>query len=254
MVSIDVKIFRGEPGNQYWQTFRIPIEPGMNVISVLMQIQRNPVTIEGELTTPVAWESGCLEEVCGACAMLINGYPRQACTALIENLIQENGSTISLAPLTKFPLIRDLVVDRSLMFEHLKHVKAWVEVDGYYHAGSGPRLSQEKQEVSYRLSTCMSCGCCSEACPQVNSHSSFIGPAPIAQVRLFSIHPTARLLHADRVRALQEDGGVSQCGNAQNCVRVCPKNLPLADAIAAAGRDTTLQAWYDLFGLQERCL
>ena len=51
----------------------------MNVISALMEIQRNPVNAKGEKTTPVVWESNCLEEVCGACSMVINGKPRQAC-------------------------------------------------------------------------------------------------------------------------------------------------------------------------------
>lgn len=250
MNTVTLKILRSTSAQeaQYWETFELERRPGLNVISALMEIQKRP------LTTPVAWESGCLEEVCGSCSMLINGVPRQACTALIEQIIQQTGgtSTITLAPLTKFPRIRDLVVDRSIMFEQLKRVKAWVEVDGVYHTGPGPLISPRKQEVMYRLSTCMTCGCCSEACPQVNRHSSFIGPSPIAQVRLFSIHPTGRQSHPERLRVLQGEGGVGSCGNAQNCVRVCPKKIPLTDSIAAAGRDTTLQAMYDVFGLPER--
>lgn len=248
-----LKVFRGDPGKQYWETFALEMQPGMNVIAALMQIQKNPVTSDGKETTPVVWESGCLEEVCGACSMLINGYPRQACTALLFSITQQTGcDTITLAPLTKFPLIRDLVVDRSSMFENLKRVRAWVEVDGYYDAEVGPTVSREQQEVMYRLSTCMTCGCCSEACPQVNKRSAFIGPAPIAQVRLFSIHPTARLQHQERMRSLLEEGGISNCGNAQNCVRVCPKKIPLTDSIAFAGREATKQAIHDIFGAPER--
>jgi succinate dehydrogenase / fumarate reductase iron-sulfur subunit len=253
--KVYIKVFRGETGNQHWETFDLNVVPGMNVIAALMEIRKNPVTIDGKVSTPVVWESGCLEEVCGACSMLINGYPRQACTALLLPIMQQTkSSTITLAPLTKFPLIRDLVVDRSSMFENLKRIKAWVEVDGYYDAGTGPVVSKDQQEVMYVLSTCMSCGCCSEACPQVNSRSSFIGPAPISQVRLFSIHPTARLLHQDRMRALLAEGGIANCGNAQNCVRVCPKKIPLTDSIAFAGRQATRQAIHDIFGAPERPL
>lgn len=252
-MTVILNIFRGTPGNQYWEQFEIAVKQGTNVISALMEIQKNPVTTKGVSTTPVAWEQGCLEEVCGSCSMLINGVPRQACSALLSNIISETGkNVISLAPFTKFPLIRDLVVDRSSMFDQLKRIKAWVEVDGYYDAGPGPHVSQTKQEVMYRISNCMTCGCCSESCPQVNQHSKFMGPAAIAQVRLFSIQETARLLHPERLRVLQEDGGIASCGNAQNCVRVCPKKIPLTDSIAAAGRETTVQALRDLFGLPER--
>ena len=248
-----LKIFRGAPGKQYFEEFSLERRPGFNVISALMEIQQNPVDSQGKVTTPVAWESGCLEEVCGACSMLINGRPRQACTALIETIIAETQSTtITLAPFTKFPLVRDLVVDRTAMFDNLQRVRAWVEVDGYFDEGYGPTIAPVKQEIMYALSTCMTCGCCSEACPQVNEHSPFMGPAPIGQVRLFSIHPTARVQHKERMRVMQTDAGVGSCGNAQNCVRVCPKNVPLTDAIAAVGRDATISAFQDLFGLPER--
>ncbi len=49
-----------------------------------------------------------------------------------------------------------------------------------------------------------------------------------------------------------EEGGISDCGNAQNCVKVCPKNVPLTDAIAAIGRDVTLQAFKDMFSFPDR--
>jgi succinate dehydrogenase / fumarate reductase iron-sulfur subunit len=110
--------------------------------------------------------------------MLVNGKPRQACTAIIERIIADTGSaTITLAPFTKFPLVRDLIVSRSSMFENLKKVSAWVEVDGSTDVGFGPKISQEKQDIMYQLSCCMTCGCCMEACPQINEKSPFVGPA-----------------------------------------------------------------------------
>lgn len=248
-----LKIYRGNPGKQYWEEFELPLRPGENVISGLMEIQKNPVNREGKRVEPVVWEQGCLEEVCGSCSMLVNGYPRQACTALIANYIKETQSrVITLAPFTKFPLIRDLVVDRTGMFENLKKVRGWIDTDGSRDTGFGPLISQGKQEVMYALSTCMTCGCCSEGCPQVNAHSEFMGPAPISQVRLFNAHPTGRLQKAKRLRPMLEVGGISACGNAQNCVEVCPKKIPLTDSIAVIGRDATLQAFRDLFSFEDR--
>lgn len=250
MDTFILKIYRGTPGKQYWQEFELTLTHFANVTSSLMQIQKSPITKEGERVEPVVWEQGCLEEVCGSCSMLINGRPRQACTAIIDQIIKKTESNvITLAPFSKFPLIRDLIVDRSEMFENLKRVQAWVDIDGSFDRGIGPQMSQEKQNFRHALSTCMTCGCCLEACPQVNENSKFIGPAAIAQAELFNIHPIGKLNKSKRLHTLMEEGGISDCGNAQNCVRVCPKNIPLTDAIAAVGRDTTKQAFNDLFGL-----
>jgi succinate dehydrogenase / fumarate reductase iron-sulfur subunit len=248
-----LKIYRGHPGKQFWEEFELPLRARENVISGLMEIQKNPINRKGDKVAPVVWEQGCLEEVCGSCSMLINGYPRQACTALIENYIRETGKrVITLAPFTKFPLVRDLIVDRSRMFEDLKTVHAWIEAEGSHESGFGPLVSQAKQEVMYSLSTCMTCGCCLEGCPQVNFRSKFIGPAAASQARLFNAHPTGKMQRHLRLRPLMENGGISDCGNAQNCVEVCPKKIPLTDSIAAIGRDVTLQAFRDLFSFQER--
>jgi succinate dehydrogenase / fumarate reductase iron-sulfur subunit len=248
-----LKIYRGSPGKQYWEEFELPLRARENVISGLMEIQKNPVNIQGERVTPVAWEQGCLEEVCGSCSVLINGYPRQACTALIENYIRDTGRrTLLVAPFTKFPLVRDLIVDRSQMFENLKKVHGWIEAGDSHESGFGPLVGQAKQEVMYSLSKCMTCGCCLEGCPQVNKRSDFVGPAVISQVRLFNAHPTGKLERHLRLHPMMEKGGVSECGNAQNCVEVCPKNIPLTDSIAAINRDVTLQAFRDLFNFPDR--
>lgn len=248
-----LKIYRGHPGKQYWEEFELDLVHSMNVISALMEIQKNPINKKGEKVTPVVWEAGCLEEVCGSCSMLINGRPRQACSALIGNIIKETGnSVITLAPFTKFPLVRDLMVDRTMMFDNLKKVHAWIETDGTWDRGFGPKISPEKQEVMYSLSTCMTCGCCAESCPQVNEHSKFVGPQVIAQVRLFNTNPTGKTQQSQRLRPLMQEGGISDCGSAQNCVKVCPKKIPLTESIAAVARDVTQQAFKDLFSLPDR--
>ena len=248
-----LKVYRGTPGKQYWEEFELKLRPMSNIISGLMEIEKNPVNRKGEKVEPVVWESGCLEEVCGSCSMIVNGRPRQSCTAVIPKIIKETGSdVITVAPFTKFPLIRDLMVDRTSMFDNLKKVHAWIDVDGVYDKGPGPKISPEKQDIMYTLSTCMTCGCCVEACPQASIDNKFVGPQIFGQVRLFNAHPTGKMQKGKRLRPLMEKGGISDCGNAQNCVRVCPKNIPLTDAIAAIGRDVTLQALSDLFSFPDR--
>lgn len=247
-----LKIYRGIPGNQYWEEFELELKPFLNITSALMDVQKNPINRKQEKVTPVAWEQGCLEEVCGSCSMLINGRPRQGCTALIHQLLQATGSrTVTLAPMTKFPLVKDLVVERSVMFQNLKKIHAWIDADDALDRGFGPKISPSVQEAMYVLSTCMTCGCCTEACPQINSHSQFIGPAAISQVRLFNAHPVGKLMEEKRLRPLMEEGGVSDCGDAQNCVAVCPKEIPLTESIALMERKVVKQAFKDMVGLPD---
>src|SRR6478609_5545489 len=137
-VEVRVKRQEREGAPSHWETFKVKWRPNLNVIAILQDLQISPVTTEGKETTPPAWEAACLEEVCGTCSMLINGKPRQACTALVDQLEQP----IRLEAFSKFPVIRDLITDRSRMFDHLKHVKAWVSVDGSYELGPGPKYSQ----------------------------------------------------------------------------------------------------------------
>src|SRR5450631_4190723 len=225
------------------ESFEIPYRPNMNITSLLAEIAGNPVTTSGETTTAIAYNSNCVEEICGSCAMLINGKARMACSALVDKLEQP----ITLAPLSKFPIVRDLAVDRSVLFENLKKVKAWVPVDGTYDLGEGPRQSAEQQEEAYPLSRCISCCCCMEACPQFNDHTGFVGAATISQARLFNTHPTGKALKVERLKALMGDGGIQECGYAQNCVEVCPKDIPLTKSIADVGGQVMWQAVKDLF-------
>ncbi|MFN0061090.1 MAG: succinate dehydrogenase iron-sulfur subunit, partial [Myxococcaceae bacterium] len=155
------------------ESFDVPYLKGANVISCLMQMQRHPVTVEGKRTSPVVWDCNCLEGVCGSCAMNINGRVRLACEALVDRLEHP----IRLEPMRKFPLVRDLTVNRDRMFEALKQVKGWIPIDGTHNLGPGPRQSPAVQEDRYTLSTCISCGSCLEACPQVSVDNHFLGAA-----------------------------------------------------------------------------
>jgi len=254
------------PGKgRYYQTFAIPYEKGMNVISSLQTIAKNPIPVgESKPVTPVIWDANCLEEVCGSCTMVINGRVRQACTALIDSLDRNSAGEIVIEPMTKFPVVRDLMVDRSRMFRGLKRVKAWIPVDGYHHMGPGPVQSPRQHEESYPLSECMTCGCCMEVCPQyvmievkktsgeneaqfdtrkeAEFDKNFLGPAVISQAVLFNQNPIGQMSKDDRLEALMGPGGITECGNAQNCVKVCPKEIPLTRSIAKAGRDTSIHS------------
>ena len=242
-VTFKIKRQDTESSVSYWEMFKIPYIPNSNVISCLMDIQANPVNIKGEEVSPVVWACNCLEEVCGTCTMVINGKVQQSCSALVDKLEKP----ITLEPMSKFPVVRDLAVDRSRMFDALKKVQAWVGADGYHDLGPGDRLSQEHQETAYKLSECMTCGCCVEACPQYSSGNNFLGAAAISQSRLFNMHPTAKNKADERLDTLMQEGGIADCGNVQNCVEVCPKSIPLTESIAEMGRQVTGKLMRNIF-------
>ncbi|MGI4826863.1 MAG: succinate dehydrogenase iron-sulfur subunit [Janthinobacterium lividum] len=228
------------------ETFAIPYRRNMNITSVLGEIALNPTTTDGHESTAIAYDANCLEEICGSCAMRINGKAMMACSALVDKLLGAD-NTITLAPLSKFPVVRDLAVDRSVLFENLKRVKAWVPVDGTYDLGPAPRQFPQIQEQRYPLSNCISCTICMEVCPQFNDVTNFVGAATIAQAKLFNMDPAGAVLKEDRLRALAGDGGVQECSFAQNCVQACPKQLPLTEAISDIGRDVFVQQVKDFF-------
>jgi succinate dehydrogenase / fumarate reductase iron-sulfur subunit len=269
--KVRVRILRQDvaAGESYWERFEGPYEPNMNVISVLQKIAALARTPDGRRVAPVAWDCSCLEEVCGSCTMLINGRTRMACSALVDRLLAEDGGEIELRPMSKFPVVRDLVVDRRRLFRSLERVQAWVPVDDSYDHGPGPRISPEEQQDTYPLAECISCGCCLEACPQFTKieetrregepeaefqarqraafDAAFLGAHAISQAMLFNSHPTGRMIADERLEAVTGRGGVQMCGNAQNCVAVCPKRIPLTRSIARAGRAATVWAIKKLF-------
>ena len=175
--SFRVRIKRqdGPDAPSYWNEFDIQYRSSLNITSVLQEIAARPVTVSGEQVRPPVWEASCLEEVCGSCSFVINGFVQQGCAALIDDLLVK-GNTITIEPMSKFPVVRDLHVDRSRMFNDLERIKAWVPVDSVQDLGPGPTESPEQQELRYELSRCMTCGCCLEACPPIHDRQRLRRP------------------------------------------------------------------------------
>jgi succinate dehydrogenase / fumarate reductase, iron-sulfur subunit len=243
MVRFKIKRQITPDSEPFWEEYQIPWRPSLNVITLLMDQHTEPVTKDGNKSTPVSYQANCLEEVCGSCTMLVNGKVRQACTALVDQLEQP----IRIEPMSKFPLVRDLIVDRQRMFESLKWVSGWIPIDSTAPIGKGPLVSPEEQQKEYNFSRCMTCGSCLESCPQWSADEGFIGPQAIAQAVYFNTHPTGKNQTDERVKALIENG-LNICGNAQNCAAVCPKEVDLIGAISEANWQATKHVAKSFFG------
>ena len=152
-MQVELKILRYDPERDaapHWETYSVVADPMDRVLDLLHKVKFEQ---DGTLT----FRRSCAHGVCGSDAMLINGRTRMACSALVDRLVEEHPDGIELRPMSKFPVVRDLAVDRSVLFENLKAVKAWVPIDGTYDLGWGPKVSLEDQEKSYPLSRCISC-------------------------------------------------------------------------------------------------
>ena len=96
-VQFEIKRQANPDAPAVWERFELEWRPSMNVVSAMMEIAANPVTADGRPTTPITYDSCCLEEICGSCSMRINGKARMACSALVDNLEQ---------PMRALPLMR----------------------------------------------------------------------------------------------------------------------------------------------------
>ena len=240
-----------------YETFEVAVPKGFTVHEALASIRERPVTVDGKRVAPPVWEASCVEESCGACTMLVDGRVRHACSTRIDE-VSPKAKTIVLEPLSKFRVLRDLVVDRSRLFETFAAVSSWVSVDPLFGdpplrdhpphdratAGAIPEAAREgsdQRALRLSLAECIGCGACLEACPEFGTRSAFVGAAAINQARLMNLHPTGQLEKRTRLESLMGQGGITDCGKAQNCVEVCPKSIPLVESIAAVSRDTTKQ-------------
>lgn len=165
----------------------------------------------GEPAAPIGWECSCLQKKCGACAMVIDGVPRLACGVRLADC----GETIRLEPLKKFPVVADLIVDRSVMQENLKALRLWMEAHANMWDGG--------LDLAYEASRCLQCGCCLEVCPNFYAEGSFTGMASaIPFSRLLAELPAGQRREAARLYTRRFFEG---CGKSLACRNVCPAGI-----------------------------
>lgn len=188
----------------------------MTVATLLKTLNATPslTDIDTKPVEKIEWECSCLQKKCGACAMRINGRPRLACDT---KLIEFKNGRIILEPLKKFPVVCDLIVDRSVMFENLKNIGLWLEKEA--------RHTERGEDISYEASRCLQCGCCLEVCPNFIPGEEFYSAA--------SFVPTARILSelpkkdkADILKAYVEKV-YKGCGKSLSCRDICPAGIDI---------------------------
>ena len=166
-ITVRIKRQNNFEAEAFYQTILRDCDAETNIATLLREINAEEVLdIDGIPVGEIAWECSCLQKKCGACAMRINGMPRLACDTKIGDL---KSKTVTLEPLKKFPVVRDLIVDRSVLRENLIALHNWLE--------SEATKSRKTVDLAYDASRCIQCGCCLEVCPNFTAGESFFGAA-----------------------------------------------------------------------------
>ncbi|TCC49120.1 succinate dehydrogenase/fumarate reductase iron-sulfur subunit [Kribbella capetownensis] len=212
------------------------IRPEMSFLEMLDVLNQDLIT-NGE--DPVAFDHDCREGICGACGVVINGRahgPEQTTTCQLHMRAFRDGDVIDVEPwrATGFPVVKDLVVDRSAL-------DRIVQAGGYITAptGSAPEahaipVPKHDAELAFDNATCIGCGACVAACP--NGSAMLFTSAKVTHLNVL---PQGRPEREQRVLdmvAAMDDEGFGGCTNTGECVKSCPKELPFA-SIARLNRE-----------------
>jgi succinate dehydrogenase / fumarate reductase iron-sulfur subunit len=237
---VNLKIWRQSRGSPRGALVTYAVEgvsPEMSLLETL-DLLNDRLTSSGEI--PVEFESDCREGICGSCALVVNGQPHgpelgnAACQIYMRQF--KSGAIITLEPWRSkaFPLIQDLVTDRSAL-------DRIISAGGYISARSGPHpdgntlpISKTQADTALDAGACIQCGACIAACPN-GSAALFTG----AQVSRFAHLPQGRpeaLPRVTRMVARMDQEGFGHCTNIGECEAACPKRISI-EVIAQLRRE-----------------
>ncbi len=190
---------------------------------------------------PVSFDHDCREGICGMCSMYINGEAhgpdRGVTTCQLHMRKFHDGDTITIEPFraTAFPVIKDLVVDRSA-FDRIQHAGGYISVNtsGNTQDANSIPISKHSADTAMDAAMCIGCGACVASCKN-SSAMLFVG----AKVSQYALLPQGQVEAADRVKnmiAQMDLEGFGNCTNTGACEVECPKGISL-DVIARMNRE-----------------
>ncbi len=224
-MNISVKIKRQKSCKEkpYYETFEYLGDLNITVASLLDELNSREVLYNTtrEVSERITWECSCQQKMCGACAIVICGVPSLACSTYLSDIII-NGNNVLLEPLSKFPVIKDLKVDRSILFEYMKTMSLWLENEAI--------VEQGKYREQYQASRCLMCGCCLEVCPNFVLGDNFYGAISfVAASKL--INQSQYGEHRKEIKKKYKKYVYEGCGKSLACNKICPVGIPLEELL-----------------------
>ena len=221
---VRVKRQKGPNDSPYWQSFEYNGKLDVTVVAVInfINYSNDIKEIDGNKVDRIRWECSCLQKVCGGCAMVINGKPALACDTFLKDL---KGDELILEPLSKFPVITDLMVDRSIIDENLSRIEAYLENNTEY--------SKKEHEHRYSVSKCLKCGLCLEVCPNYKYGKDFFGPVFANDAYLLY---SGQQENREKLVNSYNEHFVSNCSKALSCQSICPAKIETLTSILKMNR------------------
>jgi len=221
-----------------FKTYRVTdISPDMSFIEMLSVLNES-LTERGE--EPIAFEYDCLEGICGTCSLVINGAPhgpqRATTTCQLHMRHFKDGDEITIEPFRAkaFPLIKDLVVDRSA-FDRIMQAGGFVSVNtGGTPDGNAIPIARNEAETAMDAASCIGCGACVASCR--NSAAMLFVSAKVAHMAHLPQGQPERYDRARKMVAAMDAEGFGCCTNQYECEAACPKGISV-QFIAELNRD-----------------
>jgi succinate dehydrogenase / fumarate reductase, iron-sulfur subunit len=216
----------------YTKFYQVPAHVGMTVLDGLHYIKDN-------LDSTLAWRYSCRMGICGSCGMMLNGRPGLACNTQILEIAD---TTLSVAPLRNFGIIRDLVPDLWTMLDKHRSIKPYIvrrDEAGINDPTGEYFQSPEQLETYLQFSYCIKCGCCMGACPTLATDLRYLGPMPLTAAQRYN-SDTRDDGRRQRNSVVGAEEGVFRCHYAGECSRVCPKGVDPAKALQLLKRGLVL--------------
>ena len=213
------------------------LDPDMSFLEMLDVLNEQLTKANHE---PIEFDNDCREGICGSCGIVINGIPHgnQKLTATCQLHLRsfKDRDTVVIEPwrARAFPVIKDLVVDRS-SFDRI------ISAGGYISANTGAApdanslpVAKEKGDRAFEYAACIGCGACVAACP--NASASLFTAAKIAHLSLLPQGDPERKLRVRSMSLQMNQEGFGDCSNHGECEAVCPKGISI-DAISTMRRE-----------------
>jgi len=238
-MKLTLKIWRQTNGSTKGQFKTYPMEhvsPDMSFLEML-DVLNNDLIVKGEES--IAFDHDCREGICGMCSLYINGKPHgplQTTTCQLHMRSFSDGQTITIEPwrAKAFPVIRDLVVDRTA-FDRIQQAGGFVSVNtgGVPDANEIP-IAKKIADEAMDAATCIGCGACVAACK--NSSAMLFVSAKVSQLALLPQGHAERAERAEKMVARMDAEGFGSCTNTYACEAECPKGISVTN-IARLNRE-----------------